>query len=146
QTITKHTSFPDLAQLHFPAHWGGRVARRRFFLGAIMTGRKTRRRDSAFTLVELLVVVAIIAILIGILVPSLSKAREQARKTVCGTKVRAWGQAFLMYAEEFSTALPLDGGDGDSTTPIGVWSDQRLWFNGLTTYMATGNRTYDQLQ
>ena len=108
--------------------------------------RRTQRRRWGFTLVELLVVIGIIALLIAILLPSLSKAREVARRTVCGTKVNAWGKAFILYATDYNGMLPLDGGDGTSAAPIGLWSDPRLWFNGPTVYMGTGNRTYDQLQ
>ncbi len=105
-----------------------------------------RKPMRAFTLIELLVVVSIIALLIAILLPSLGKAREQARLAACGTRMRAWGEAFHMYAADYNDSLPLDGGDGTSGTPVGVWSDPSLWFNGLTVYMGTGNQTYDQLQ
>jgi len=108
--------------------------------------RRTQCRRWGFTLVELLVVIGIIALLISILVPSLSKAREAARRTVCATKVNAWGKAFILYANDYGGMLPLDGGDGTAGTPIGLWNDPRLWFNGTTVYMGTGNRSYDQLQ
>ena len=52
----------------------------------------------AFTLVELLVVVSIIGLLISILVPSLSKARLQARATVCQHNLHVLGQGIAMYA------------------------------------------------
>lgn len=53
-----------------------------------------------FTLIELLVVVAIIALLMGILLPSLSKARSNARAVVCGTHLRELVKGMLVYAHD----------------------------------------------
>jgi len=58
--------------------------------------RRTFR--SAFTLIELLVVIAIIALLIGILMPSLSAARENARTVVCQHQMGELGRAAHLYA------------------------------------------------
>jgi len=53
-----------------------------------------------FTLIELLVVISIIALLVSILMPALSKARKQARKIVCMTSVRSYAMAFMLYGSE----------------------------------------------
>ena len=63
-------------------------------------------KAKAFTLIELLVVVAIIALLVTILVPSLVKARAQAKMVVCKNNIRTLAVAFLLYGE--STGAQVD--------------------------------------
>jgi prepilin-type N-terminal cleavage/methylation domain-containing protein/prepilin-type processing-associated H-X9-DG protein len=59
-----------------------------------------------FTLIELLVVVAIISLLISILTPSLSRARQQAKATVCMTRLSEFMKALVMYGSDCEQLLP----------------------------------------
>ncbi len=68
-----------------------------------------RRCQAGFTLIELLVVVAIIALLISILLPSLSKARAQARATLCASREGQLAKALLIYSEDFTETPPFIG-------------------------------------
>jgi len=69
-------------------------------------------KTRGFTLIELLVVVAIIALLIAILLPSLGKAREQARRATCAANLHGIGQGVAQYAGEFNDSMPIVGGTG----------------------------------
>src|SRR4051812_46749705 len=76
-----------------------------------------RKRSKGFTLVELLVVIGIIALLISILLPSLSRARETANRVKCGSNLRQIGQAMLLYANENNGSYPRTYYQTGVTTP-----------------------------
>jgi prepilin-type N-terminal cleavage/methylation domain-containing protein len=68
------------------------------------------RTKKGFTLVELLVVIAIIALLLSILMPSLKKVRDLAKRTVCGNNVKQVGIGVAAYVADNDDSLPFYGG------------------------------------
>ena len=71
----------------------------------------------AFTLIELLIVIAIIGVLIALLMPTISSAREQSRRVACSSNLRNVGNALQVYASDNDRKLP------HYTDTCGVW----LW-------------------
>ena len=77
-----------------------------------MTQAKKIRNFRKFTLVELLVTIAIIAILAGMLLPALSSARDKARAVLCTGDLKQVAQKFVLYA-----------GDNDDYCPYNLVND-----------------------
>jgi len=66
-------------------------------------------KKPAFTLIELLVVIAIIALLMAVLLPSLQRAREQAKAAICLSHLRQWGTTVALFLEDKEGRLPRRG-------------------------------------
>lgn len=78
----------------------------------------TRTNRRAFTLVELLVVVFIIALLVALILPAIQRAREGMNLLACKNNLRTIGQAFSGFAAHNKNYLPSGGGDIFSTTGL----------------------------
>ena len=69
-----------------------------------------RRRNSGFSLVELLVAIGIIAVMIGILLPALSRVRDQAQTVQCQSNLRQLHEAFVLYSSvNRNYCMPAEG-------------------------------------
>jgi len=83
--------------------------------------KKSKDGKSGFTLVELLVVVSIISLLISILLPALSQAKELANMTVCRTNLKTLSTAFAMYTAENNDWYPGAAGWGGDPP---IWDER----------------------
>jgi prepilin-type N-terminal cleavage/methylation domain-containing protein/prepilin-type processing-associated H-X9-DG protein len=86
------------------------------------------RAACGFTLVELLTVVAILAVLLAILLGALAHARRSANNVSCASNMRQWGMATVMYADQNYGILPRRGQGVGPTFQIARPTD---WFNAL---------------
>ena len=104
------------------------------------------RSQSGFTLVELLVVVAIIALLISILLPSLNQAREVARQVKCKSNLKSVGQADSLYLQEGSGyhipfTYPTSGGyqlwynNANFRSSMGMKPTEFLWWGAKAGHL-----------
>lgn len=92
-------------------------------------------RLRGFSLVELLVVIGIIAVLVGILVPSLSKARQQAQRAACLSNLRQVHQSVVFYAQAHKDVVPLGYRD---VLPLGGTNDPKQFSSMI--YSGTAQR------
>lgn len=86
------------------------------------------KRKTGFTLIELLVVVAIIAVLVALLLPALSRAKENARRTGCLANFNQLGKAYFMYVDDWSGHIPSQV----STEGSGGANNFKEWLYGDT--------------
>jgi prepilin-type N-terminal cleavage/methylation domain-containing protein/prepilin-type processing-associated H-X9-DG protein len=102
------------------------------------TAVRLARRVHAFTLVELLVVIGIIALLISILLPALTRARMTASTLTCQANLHSIGQGLLMYAADNHGGLPYGWYNGN----LGGGFNPAFENDWVTLLMATLNGKY----
>src|SRR5688572_33408765 len=96
---------------------------------------KTKR--NAFTLVELLVVTAILAILASLLLPALSKAKSKAATADCLGRLRQWGVAISLYVDSNTDVFPRE----DAVDGFNQWevtreeTNRNVWYNCVPAEM-----------
>ena len=92
---------------------------------------RTVRLAAAFTLIELLTVVAIIGLLAGMLLSSLGRARERGRSAQCVNNLRQWGLALQLYIDDHDDFIPRRG---QGVQPLTLITRPEDWFNCLPRY------------
>jgi len=109
-------------------------------------------KPKGFTLVELLVVIAIIALLMSILMPSLTRAKKQAKVALCMSNLRQWGTVYSMYTSDndglFDTGWPHPSGEdgfyaGGHHWPVTLeayYGDRNLRFCPMATRSIASER------
>ncbi len=97
------------------------------------------RKKRGFTLIELLVVIAVIAVLMGILMPALSRAREQGKRTVCLNGLKQLTLAWIMYADESDNRIV--NGEAGFSRGVGTTKTEIAWI-GKGWHNDYGQGTY----
>jgi prepilin-type N-terminal cleavage/methylation domain-containing protein/prepilin-type processing-associated H-X9-DG protein len=91
-----------------------------------------RNSGAGFTLIEMLVVLALIGILIGLLLPAILQSRQMSRRLACQSNLRQWTTAVHNFASAHAGSLP---GRGQGVQKTDQFGNMAFWFNALPPYM-----------
>ena len=96
-----------------------------------MANQVSWRGAAAFTLTELVVVIAVIGVLAGLLLPMFAQVRARGLSTQCVSNLRQWGLALTLYANDNNGYYPRRG---QGIQPLGQITPSDDWFNALPPY------------
>ena len=99
------------------------------------------RSPHGFTLVELLVVIGIIALLVSILLPTLGKAREAAKRTQCLSNLRTISQMLVMYSISYKDMVPL-GYRATGANPNSALKQNNYFITNRSSTPESGNARF----
>lgn len=106
----------------------------------------------AFTLVELLIVLAVLGVLAALLLPALGRGRSLAKQTACLAQVRQFSMSLQLYAAEQQDWMPREGFHTNGIVGWNNWNQVRnpqaadVWYNNLTPYSGfRGAATYGEV-
>ncbi|MCE5185487.1 MAG: type II secretion system GspH family protein [Planctomycetaceae bacterium] len=94
-----------------------------------------KRTGSGFTLLELLVVIAVIALLLAVILPALNSAKLLARQVVCAAQMKQWALATSAYASENDSDIPPYADTCDLTSGGNALDSTTYWYNRLSAYL-----------
>ena len=107
--------------------------------------RRRSRFEAAFTLIELLTVIAVLGIIVAIVVPVIGSVRENANRTASASNLRQWTGALLLFANDNRKRIPYEGSrDQPSWGVTRAASEENSWFNVLPPF--AGEKPLDELQ
>ncbi len=104
-----------------------------------------RSNVRAFTLIELLVVISIIALLMAVLLPALSRAREQAKSVICKTNLKTLGNAEALYAQTNDGNAAMNRNDRPGNANGYYWAAQ-LWSVYNSTEIPTDGQKVEPIE
>ena len=93
-------------------------------MSTLRDDRHSRLARAAFTLVELLVVLVVVALLAGLLLPTMARGKSKAQSAACSSNLKQLGVAFMLYLEDHDDTFP----SGSPVSPLGAQPEDWIWW------------------